>query len=607
MANWTGNIFVDSLLRGWAWQTDTIDYYLTSGQWDAAETAAIQAAFDTWSHVADISFNQVFTSTGAEFVESQYSNTGTSVAGSHQMFAGFYTSPTIAELSGQLSGEYNTGHFGWTTQGIQPGGTGFTTLIHEIGHGLGLDHTHFTGANDPHVFPGVSGALDLGDNSLNQDLYSVMSYAGDITNPYGSVNGNDTTGFGEVATPMAFDIAAIQALYGANTTANSGDDIYLLPDSNVNGTNFSAIWDTGGVDEIRYEGSRSVEINLNPATLQNEDGGGGFLSRVTGTYNEYGVPLPIYGGFTIAADQTNVLADVNGTTGVIIEHATGGEGNDTLTGNGADNILQGNGGSDTLYGGRGTDYLFGGNGVDQLEGEADTDWLYGGGDNDTLNGGAGADLMWGDDGEDIMDGGDDGDFMWGGTGGDFMFGGDGVDWLRGEGGVDSLFGDEGDDILIGGEGNDIMEGGTGTDTFYGEADNDTINGGANGDVAFGQGGNDIINGGSEGDFLFGGAGADTINGGTENDLMWGDMPGMGDGVEDIFVFEDNWGFDAIYDFELGIDQISMGAVTGLNSFSQLGIFDGGANVTVAFAGNAITLYGVTLSELNANQADFDFS
>ncbi len=255
----------------------------------------------------------------------------------------------------------------------------------------------------------------------------------------------------------------------------------------------------------------------------------------------------------------------------------------------------------------GADFLFGDAGDDFLYGQVGADWLYGGDDNDTLNGGAGADLMWGDDGEDIMNGGDDGDFMWGGADNDFMYGNDGIDWLRGEGGMDRLFGDEGDDILIGGIGDDIMEGGTGTDTFYGEADNDTINGGANGDVAFGQEGNDIINGGSEGDFLFGGAGRDTINGGTENDLMWGDMPGMGDGVEDIFVFEDNWGFDAIYDFELGIDQISMGAVTGLNSFSQLGIFDGGANVTVAFAGNAITLYGVTLAELNANQADFDFS
>ncbi len=304
------------------------------------------------------------------------------------------------------------------------------------------------------------------------------------------------------------------------------------------------------------------------------------------------------GGTDTGAGDT--LSYEGSSAGVTVFLDTG-----TVSGGDADGDVISN--FENILGSANVDFLYGDAGVNDINGNVGADWLFGRAGADSMDGGAGADLMWGDEGEDTMNGGADGDFMWGGADNDTMHGNDGIDWLRGEGGVDSLFGDEGDDILIGGEGNDIMEGGTGTDTFYGEADNDTINGGANGDVAFGQEGNDIINGGSEGDFLFGGAGQDTINGGTENDLMWGDMPGMGDGVEDIFVFEDNWGFDAIYDFELGIDQISMGAVTGLTQFSDLIVFDGGANVTVVYNGNAITLYGVTLAELNANQADFDFS
>ena len=103
-----------------------------------------------------------------------------------------------------------------------------------------------------------------------------------------------------------------------------------------------------------------------PATLLNAAGGGGFTSGVAG----------IVGGFTIAADFTNVLPDVNGTTGVIIENAFGGSGNDTITGNGADNFLGGNGGADTLTGGAGNDTLDGGSGADIMSGGIGNDSYF---------------------------------------------------------------------------------------------------------------------------------------------------------------------------------------------------------------------------------------
>ena len=183
----------------------------------------------------------------------------------------------------------------------------------------------------------------------------------------------------------------------------------------------------------------------------------------------------------------------------------------------------------------------------------------------------------------------------------------GNDWLRGESGNDTLYGDEGDDILIGGTGDDTMYGGIGTDTFFGEDGNDWIYAEDNGDVAFGQDGDDHLFGGSEGDFLFGGIGADTINGGTGNDLMWGNEPGLTDGSVDTFEFETGWGFDAIYDFELGIDQVSFSGVAGLTQFSDFTLYDGVTNVTIAYGADAITFYGVTQAELEANINDFIFS
>ncbi len=449
----------------------------------------------------------------------------------------------------------------------------------------------------------ASGRLQAGDDTIDLSGYtSQFDIFGDASSNFGIlVGGVDTITGSAAGGSVSGDVD--QTFNGSTTTG--GDDVIMM----TGGFNFvygdvrSALGDfTGGNDTITMGGGTN---SIYGDASQIGNGTSAIGTFVGG--NDF-----IVGG----ADRDFIYGDVNSITGgndpnALFVNASITFGSDTIYGGGGNDFIYGDyrGGPssyiDTDPGS--ADFLFGEAGEDTIEGQGGADWIYGGDDNDTLSGGSGADLMWGDAGEDIMNGGDDGDFMWGGADRDTMHGGDGIDWLRGEGDVDFLFGEAGDDILIGGEGNDVMEGGIGIDTFYGEADNDIIDGGANGDVAFGQEGNDIINGGSEGDFLFGGAGADTINGGTENDLMWGDMPGMGDGVRDTFVFEDNWGFDAIYDFELGIDQISMGAVTGLTQFSDFTIFSGGGNVTVAFGGNAITLYGVTLAELNANQADFDFS
>jgi len=46
-------------------------------------------------------------------------------------------------------------------------------------------------------------------------------------------------------TPMRYDIAAMQYLYGPNTTYNAGDTIYTFAgDARYNQT----IWDAGGID-----------------------------------------------------------------------------------------------------------------------------------------------------------------------------------------------------------------------------------------------------------------------------------------------------------------------------------------------------------------------
>ena len=148
--------------------------------------------------------------------------------------------------------------------------------------------------------------------------------------------------YGHAMGPMAFDIAALQAMYGA-TRSHHRDDSYVLPARNETGTGYLCLWDTGGEDTIRAgRTERACTIDLNAATLAYEPGGGGFLSS----------PRGIHGGFTIA-------------NGVEIENAAGGGGDDRLVGNELANRLAGGAGADTFRGRAGADRLSAGDDDDR--------------------------------------------------------------------------------------------------------------------------------------------------------------------------------------------------------------------------------------------------
>ena len=96
--------------------------------------------------------------------------------------------------------------------------------------------------------------------------------------PAGPLGTSHQEGYGWEAGPMAFDIAAIQDLYGANMSYHANDDTYVLPDINAAGTDYVCIWDAGGTDEIVYNGSSDAIIDLRAATLDNTPTGGGVVS-----------------------------------------------------------------------------------------------------------------------------------------------------------------------------------------------------------------------------------------------------------------------------------------------------------------------------------------
>ena len=421
MARPTGNSFIDSILYGTTrWGPTSLTYSFDSSYdfWTSAARSAFRDALKSWSDVADIEFSETLFTSSADLVESYVDDATMYGISGYDGVLGLHEVPYGTGFNGQLQGWYNWETFGWPLEygydadSLKSGGSARSTFIHEIGHALGLAHPHDTDGLTVRM-PGVSASDDLGTYELNQGVYTVMSYNDGWVDQDPWWNGYNDRGFN--SGPGALDIAAIQYLYGADTSNNTGGTTYKL------GTKmgWSAIWDTGGSDRIKYDGNRDAVINLNSATLDESKHAGGYLSYVKGADS--------YGGFTIAGDFTDALADRNGETGVIIEHATGGGGDDRITGNRVDNILRGNDGADRLDGRAGDDEIDGGAGKDNL--------IAGTGD-DTVLGGAGSDVMRGDNGADDLGGGSGSDRLYGSGGRDELKGGTGNDLLRGGAGGD---------------------------------------------------------------------------------------------------------------------------------------------------------------------------
>lgn len=261
------------------------------------------------------------------------------------------------------------------------------THLHELGHALGLKHGHESD---------VYGATPAQYDSIE---YSVLSYRAYV--------GADTGGsysyeqFGAPQTFMMGDIAALQEMYGADFTTNSGNTVYKwTPGSGATFVNgavgispganriFATIWDGGGKDTYdltAYTTALKVDLRPGKASTFSIDQ----LAWLDGGPN---------GGFA-AGNVFNALL-YRGDTRSLIENVKGGSAGDAITGNQATNVLWGYAGNDTLngdtgndvlYGGSGSDRLYGGKGNDQIFGETGNDLIYAGAGADRLNGGSGTD------------------------------------------------------------------------------------------------------------------------------------------------------------------------------------------------------------------------
>jgi serralysin len=542
------NDFVNGLIWGGGWENGTVFYEIDQGDhggggWLNHQEVAIDKVMELWGNVCGLSFSEVGAgSSNTDIVFSTVNSTQMQSLGYSVTTLGFHEIPNGSNSIGTSEvcyGVYNWSLFKSDTDSFDMGGYDFITLLHEIGHGLGLAHPHDDGGNSS-IYSGVSSSGDMGDNNLNQGIFTTMSY---IDGNPANFSSHSDVGYGYQATPMAFDIAAIQELYGANNSHNTGSNTYTLPTVNAQNSNtyWSCIWDAGGTDTISNSGSSiACTINLNAAPLTGANAGGYISSNSA-----------INGGFTIA-------------NGVTIENATGGSGNDTLTGNSGNNTLDGGSGNDTMVGGTGNDtYVVdstsdtvtesSGQGIDTIlssvsyTASANVENLtLTGSSNINATGNSGNNTLTGNSGNNTLDGGDLKDKLYGGNGNDTLYGQAGNDLVYGQDGNDELYLDAGSDQLYGGDGNDwVYASGytaatvdlsvrTFQNTGFGNdiiRDIENINGGKGNDTFTGNGevnnirgnkGNDLIRGGDGDDLLYGGKGDDEIYGEGDTDRFYAD-------------------------------------------------------------------------------------
>ena len=454
----------------------------------------------------------------------------------------------------------------------------YPTLLHEIGHALGLKHPTEAWT----LYPFGTAYNEWNADDVYNPNFSIMS-------PGGS---------GSTLTDITDDdILAIQSIYG--TPAQKGDEFaawswnaatYTLTGTlknggqTVRGVSTSNTITGGDGDDTIYAIGQGVNRIYGGAGNDTLIGGSGvnYLDGGAGadTLNGWFSPntFATYADATVGV-TVNLLnpslntGDAAGDVYVNVFDVYGSNFADTITADNSGDLIYGGAGNDTITGGAGVDHLYGQAGDDRLIAGTGTSYLDGGAGADALIGSAGhasfasyvdaavgltVNLLTpsantgdaaGDTYVNIHEvyGSNFADNLTADNAGDVIYGGAGKDTITGGTGIDRLYGQAGDDTLIAGPGTSYLDGGAGADALIGSAGHPSIasyvdaaagltinllnpslsTGDAAGDTyvnvhdVYGSNFADTITADNADDVLYGSAGNDTIIGGAGVDHLYG--------------------------------------------------------------------------------------
>ena len=227
---------------------------------------------------------------------------------------------------------------------------GFSTLMHEIGHSLGLSHPHDSNGNGVSTLTAdyaatmYAGFDKLGfqinnPEDMDKEYFSIMSYD----------DGSPPTGPNTYAqTPMILDVIALQGAYGEGRGSSGAGNDTIAPGGLDDVAAFRTYFDTGGTDTINLANYTS----------------GAYLNMGTEI-----VGAPHLVGVSMSKDDSRKM--LNGDDPASLrwfygeyENASGSAASDLIVGNVLNNIISGQGGDDLIFGGGGNDRLDGGSGCD---------------------------------------------------------------------------------------------------------------------------------------------------------------------------------------------------------------------------------------------------
>ena len=317
----TGDLAVDALTTGYKWVLDSsriVDFSISNGffgeYWNSPSEVAnyVGAALGTFSYYSNIKFNYVGGFNNPSQAAASGSEINVSLDGANLFFSNpnqyaraFFPSPydQTAVYAGEEGDVYlNILSPANSLPSYGPGSQGWFVLIHELGHAVGLKHTHDDGGTGRPTF------AQLGISWLDKDYGSIMSY-------------NDDAAWNTVAwdpaTPMAADVLALQYLYGKNLSTNAGDSVFQLQRTNF----FYTLWDASGTDTIDASGSSEGWYILLPDET---------VSTLVDTKVGYSLPTSDYNA-SFPTDFVWLTGDY--------ENATGSSFNDVIVGNRFDNII----------------------------------------------------------------------------------------------------------------------------------------------------------------------------------------------------------------------------------------------------------------------------